>query len=90
MKPSMLMHNALLLARGYWFECISHSYAPPEMDCDRFDVSVEPYSNPLDAPDMLAAGSCYSAVDPFFNQPFTDMSSIPRWVPLVPSRICER
>lgn len=74
-----LMNNARLLARGYWFNCISHCYAPHELDGDRYDLSIEPCCcGPLDAPDLLAAGSCYSAMDPFFFEPCTDMHTVDR------------
>ena len=78
-----LMHKGRLLARGYWFNCISHCYMPHELDGDRYDLSVEPVGGgPLDAPDFLAAGSCYSDLDPFFcDEPFTDMHTVERCAP---------
>jgi hypothetical protein len=82
---AILMNNARMLARGHWFECVSHSYSPPELDGDRLDLSTEPCCcGPLDAPETIAAGACFSAEDPFFNEPYTDMYTIPRWVPDVP------
>ncbi len=78
-------HMARMIARCEMPGCISFNGAPHELQGDHFDLSVELVSDgPLDAPDQIPAGGCFSSEGPFFDEPYTHMLQVPRWVPPPP------
>ncbi len=74
-----LEHGAHWIASGRWFFCVSFNGMPDALDGDRLDLSEELVTDgPLDAPDRIAGGGCYSDMCPFSAEPYTGMIAVSR------------